>query len=73
MGCELCITVLRRKRIGPVAREPIMAVAVVRLTNLAGGRAAFVQNGLGGRINGLSQNTGLAVVFCFSQEGQAFA
>jgi hypothetical protein len=63
MGGKLGILGLRGQRLGPVAGEPVVAVAVVGLAGLALGRVVVVEIALRGRLDRLAQMRALALPF----------
>mmetsp|Transcript_23326 Transcript_23326/g.40537 ORF Transcript_23326/g.40537 Transcript_23326/m.40537 type:complete len:773 (-) Transcript_23326:1760-4078(-) len=72
LGCEVGVVRLCCQRVGPVAGEPVVAVAVVWLTDFARWRTVVVQNALGCGFGGDTQNTGFGVAFDVREEVQAF-
>ena len=70
---QLRIVVLCGQRLGPVAREPVVAVAVVGLTDFTPRAAVMVEDALRGGIYRAAQDHRLGIVACLTQEFEAFA
>jgi hypothetical protein len=73
MGGKLGVLGLRGQRLGPVAGEPVVAVAVVGLAGLALGRVVVVEIALRGRLDRLAQDARLGVALRLGEELEALA
>jgi hypothetical protein len=73
MGGKIGVLGLRGQRLGPVAGEPVVAVAVVGLADLALGRVVIVEIALRGRLDRLAQHARLGVALGIGEELEAFA
>ena len=67
------IVALRGQRFGPIAGEPIVAVAVVGLAHFPARGAVVIQNALGCGLNRLAQHTRFGITTRIGQELETFA
>ena len=69
---QFSIVALRGKRFGPIACEPIMAVAVVWLSYFPTRAAVMIKNTLCCGLNRLTQNLGFSITASVGKELEAF-